>query len=171
MYRRSQRWMLIINNRFLSLYDYNFLLVTQKKDQSHKMLTQRTWRLTWRLEKIFLEKPDWKKKEKHHQTGKTKDSSLVSVFIGGFLFLSNFSLVFLLDHLSRHVQKNETYEKLKEMKIAKDRKVIPDPIDDRKFQEWKESGKSGILLGITLNPRKCIGEKVRRIPINVESKW
>ena len=22
--------------------------------------------------------------------------------------------------------------------IAKDRKVIPDPIDDRKFQEWKE---------------------------------
>ena len=23
MYRRSQRWMLIINNRFLSLYDYN----------------------------------------------------------------------------------------------------------------------------------------------------
>ena len=38
-------------------------------------------------------------------------------------------------------------------------KVIPDPIDDRKFQEWKESGKSGILLGITLNPRKCIGEK------------
>jgi hypothetical protein len=32
------------------------------------------------MEKIFLEKPDWKKKEKHHQTGKTKDSSLVSVF-------------------------------------------------------------------------------------------
>ena len=54
---------------------------------------------------------------------------------------------------------------------AKDRKVIPDPIDDRKFQEWKESGKSGILLGITLNPKKCIGEKVRRIPINVETKW
>jgi len=26
MYRRSQRWMLIINNRFLSVYDYNFLL-------------------------------------------------------------------------------------------------------------------------------------------------
>jgi len=55
--------------------------------------------------------------------------------------------------------------------MAKDRKVIPDPIDDRKFQEWKESGKSGILLAITLNPRKCIGEKVRRIPINVETKW
>ena len=53
----------------------------------------------------------------------------------------------------------------------KDNRVIPDPIDDRKFQEWKESGKSGILLGITLNPRKCIGEKVRRIPINVETKW
>ena len=33
----------------------------------------------------------------------------------------------------------------------------------------EETGKSGILLGITLNPRKCIGEKVRRIPINVET--
>ena len=60
---------------------------------------------------------------------------------------------------------------LRIMKIAKDKKVIPDPIDDRKFQEWKESGNCGILLGITLNPRKCIGEKVRRIPINVETKW
>ena len=58
-----------------------------------------------------------------------------------------------------------------EKNIAKERRVIPDPIDDRKFQEWKESGKSGILLGITLNPKKCIGEKVRRIPINVETKW
>jgi hypothetical protein len=28
----------------------------------------------------------------------------------------------------------------------------------------------GILLGITLNPRKCIGEKVRRIPTNVKTK-
>ena len=55
--------------------------------------------------------------------------------------------------------------------IAKDKKVIPDPIDDRKFQEWKESGKSGILLGIKLNPRKCIGEKVRRIPMNEIKKW
>ena len=36
-------------------------------------------------------------------------------------------------------------EKSMKEKIAKDRKVIPDPIDDRKFQEWKESGKSGIL--------------------------
>ena len=26
-----------------------------------------------------------------------------------------------------------------EKKIANERKVIPDPIDDRKFQEWKES--------------------------------
>jgi len=49
-------------------------------------------------------------------------------------------------------------------------KEFPDPIDDRKFQEWKESGKSQILLGITLNPRKCIGEKVRRIPTNVKTK-
>ena len=62
-------------------------------------------------------------------------------------------------------------KKLIKEKIAKDRKVIPDPIDDRKFHEWKESGKSGILLGIRLNPQKCIGEKVRRIPINVETKW
>ena len=31
MYRRSQRWMLIINNKFLSLYDYNFLLVIENK--------------------------------------------------------------------------------------------------------------------------------------------
>ena len=53
----------------------------------------------------------------------------------------------------------------------KDRKVIPDPIDDREFQEWKESGKDGILLGITLNPKKCIGEKVRRIPINIKCRW
>ena len=57
------------------------------------------------------------------------------------------------------------------IKTPKEMKVIPDPIDDRKFQEWKESGKSGILLGITLNPKKCIGEKVRRIPTNVETKW
>ena len=55
--------------------------------------------------------------------------------------------------------------------IANDIKVIPEPIDDRKFQEWKESGKSGILLGITLNPRKCIGVKVKRIPTNVKRKW
>jgi hypothetical protein len=54
--------------------------------------------------------------------------------------------------------------------IPKERKVIPDPIDDRKFQESKESGKSGILLGNTLNPKKCIGEKVSRIPTNVKTK-
>ena len=30
MYRRFQIWMQIINNRFLSLYDYNFLLVNQR---------------------------------------------------------------------------------------------------------------------------------------------
>ena len=66
--------------------------------------------------------------------------------------------------------KDKTQKKTRK-KIAKERKVIPDPIDDRKFHEWKESGKSGILLCITLNPKKCIGEKVRRIPINVETKW
>ena len=52
-----------------------------------------------------------------------------------------------------------------------DNKVIPEPIDDRKFQEWKESWKSGTLLGITLKPKKCIGENVRRIPIKVNKKW
>ena len=40
--------------------------------------------------------------------------------------------------------------------IAKDRKVIPDPIDDRKFQEWKESGKSGILPPVKENNEKKI---------------
>ncbi len=72
--------------------------------------------------------------------------------------------------MCKDIKSRQISSKRKE-NIAKDRKVIPDPIDDRKFQEWKESGKSGILLGITLNPKKCIGEKVRRIPINVESKW
>ena len=33
------------------------------------------------------------------------------------------------------------FQDIKE-KIAKDRKVIPDPIDDRKFQEWKEHRKA-----------------------------
>ena len=73
--------------------------------------------------------------------------------------------------MKKKMTKMKGWKLIKKKKIANDRKVIPDPIDDRKFQEWKESGKSGILLGITLNPRKCIGEKVRRIPINVETKW
>jgi len=38
------------------------------------------------------------------------------------------------------------------------------------YREKKCNGKSGTLLGITLNPRKCIGEKVRRIPTNVKTK-
>ena len=46
----------------------------------------------------------------------------------------------------------------------------PQIIATGKFHEWKESGKSGILLGNMLNPKKCIGEKVSRIPINVFSK-
>ena len=79
----------------------------------------------------------------------------------------------------KRIPKDKTHRRLnvnnKEIKWKRNKpkedKVIPDPIDDRKFQEWKESGKSGILLGITLNPRKCIGEKVRRIPRNVETKW
>ena len=46
----------------------------------------------------------------------------------------------------------------------------PPLIPNFRIKFVKESGKSGILLGITLNPKKCIGEKVRRIPINVETK-
>ena len=48
---------------------------------------------------------------------------------------------------------------------TKDRKVIPDPIDNREFQELKKSGKDGVLLGIALNPKKCMGGTVRRTPI------
>ena len=76
---------------------------------------------------------------------------------------------FILFHFLSRLRLDQAINEKK--KIAKEKKVIPDPIEDRKFQEWKESGKSGILLGITLNPKKCIGEKVRRIPINVETKW
>ena len=36
------------------------------------------------------------------------------------------------------------------------------PIDDREFQEFKESGKDGIVLGITLNPKQCIGEPLKK---------
>jgi len=34
----------------------------------------------------------------------------------------------------------------------------------------KRRWKVGILLGITLNPSKCIGKKARRIPTNVKTK-
>ena len=43
MYQRCQRWMLIINNRFLSLYDYNFLLVIERRiwwNLGHKRMTK-----------------------------------------------------------------------------------------------------------------------------------
>ena len=49
--------------------------------------------------------------------------------------------------------------------------VNPEPIDDRKFQELRLSGKSGILLGWRLNPKKCMGVKVSRIPKRVRKKW
>ena len=52
----------------------------------------------------------------------------------------------------------------------KDSKVMPDPIDDRKLQEWKESGKSGIRRGIVLKPRKWIGINVNNTPININIK-
>lgn len=38
MYQRSQRRMLIINNRFLSVYDYNFLLVIEKIFSVNQMI-------------------------------------------------------------------------------------------------------------------------------------
>ncbi len=53
---------------------------------------------------------------------------------------------------------------------TKDRQVTPDPIDDRKFHEWRESGKSGMRRGMTENPRKCNGEKVSEMPIKVGTK-
>ena len=49
----------------------------------------------------------------------------------------------------------------------KDRKVILDPTDDREFQELKESGKDGILLGIILDTKKRMGGMVSRIPKSV----
>ena len=116
-----------------------------------------------------------------------QDSSLLhcdSMICWGFGFLSSSICLFsclLFKALDTSWKKTNWWKSVQEKiktvnpkdnkKIAKDNKVMPDPIDDRKLQEWKESGKSGILLGITLNPRKCIGEKVRRIPINVETKW
>ena len=48
---------------------------------------------------------------------------------------------------------------------TKDRRVIPAPIDDREFQQLQEFGKDGVLLGITINPKICMGGMVRRIPI------
>ena len=56
---------------------------------------------------------------------------------------------------------------LSERSKTTNRKVIPDPINDREFQEVKESGKDGILFGITLNPKKCIGETARRMPLSL----
>ena len=38
-------------------------------------------------------------------------------------------------------------------RTPKGRKVIPDPIDDKEFQELNESGKDGILLGLSLENR------------------
>ena len=49
----------------------------------------------------------------------------------------------------------------------KDRKIIPDPMDDREFQELKESGKDGILFGIIFNTQKRMGGMVSRIPKSV----
>ena len=49
--------------------------------------------------------------------------------------------------------------------------VIRVPIDDRIFQELKLSGKSGILLGWRLNPKRCIGVKVKLIPKMLIKKW
>ena len=45
--------------------------------------------------------------------------------------------------------------------------VRPEPTDDRQFQQLRQSGKSGILLGITLKPTKCRGVKLKIIPRNV----
>ncbi len=39
-------------------------------------------------------------------------------------------------------------------KIAKDRKVIPDPIDDRKFQDRKESEKCKSISRLKIRQKK-----------------
>ena len=47
--------------------------------------------------------------------------------------------------------------------------VILDPICDKAFHEWKEYGKSGLLFGMAINRRKCIGKNGRRIPTHVDT--
>ena len=49
-------------------------------------------------------------------------------------------------------------------RYARPKSVKEEPQDDRKFQFIIKSGKSGILLGIELNPKKCKGVKVILIP-------
>jgi hypothetical protein len=49
--------------------------------------------------------------------------------------------------------------------------VIIDPNVAILFQLEYESGKSGILLGIPANPKKCIGKKQTLTPIKVDQKW
>jgi len=47
---------------------------------------------------------------------------------------------------------------------------IIDPTDAIKFHPAKQSGKSGIRLGIPANPKKCIGKKVKFTPTIVIQK-
>ena len=61
---------------------------------------------------------------------------------------------------SQNIKKETKQEKGRVKRIANS--VNPEPIDDRIFQELKLSGKSGILLGCILNPKKCMGVKVKR---------
>jgi len=48
--------------------------------------------------------------------------------------------------------------------------VINDPKVAIEFHSEYESGKSGILLGIPANPKKCIGKKHKLTPTNVDQK-
>ncbi len=51
-------------------------------------------------------------------------------------------------------------------KINTDKADTTEPTEETAFKNVKVSGKSGILLGIPLNPRKCIGKNVKFTPIN-----
>ena len=70
-----------------------------------------------------------------------------------FLLFSSFGLIRVFIHFFHLLQLNQIKGQTKLNKPPKDRKVIPDPIDDKEFQELNESGKDGILLGLSLENR------------------
>jgi len=69
------------------------------------------------------------------------------------LLFSSFGLIRAFVHFFHSLQLNHIEGQKEINKPQKDRKVIPDPIDDREFQELKEFGKDGILLGLSLEYR------------------
>ena len=76
MYRRSQRWMLIINNRFLSLYDYNFLLVIEKIFSVNSKICLYDCEPNWRLNEFLLSNVKiWPVKKKEKSREKEEEDS------------------------------------------------------------------------------------------------